>query len=150
MIHRVTLTCIKPPQYYRSCLFCFVRTIKCMRLVHCVPPASYAMTSPLCSVRPILVQVWVTMFARLLKDPLIPSIVVPEGYPNESTWRLLRQSVPTEVTGSILTCQHDISAEWRTYYDYRWVTMVTELIPKLDSCIECTLEVQYRTTSTYL
>ena len=99
--------------------------------VHCVSPASYVMTSPH-SVHPILMQVWVTMFARLLKDPLIPAIVVPEGYPNESTWRLLRQSVPTEVTGSILTCQHDISAEWRTYYDYRWVTMATELIQNLN------------------
>ena len=76
----------------------------------------------------MLMQVWVTMFARLLKDPLVPAIVVPEGYPNESTWKLLRQSVPTEVTGSILTCQHDISAEWRTYYDYRWVTVVATLI----------------------
>ena len=111
---------------------CFVRTLKCMRLVHCVSPESNVMTPPH-SGCPILMQVWVTMFARLLKDPLIPAIVVPEGYPNESTWRLLRQSVPAEVTGSILTCQHDISAEWRTYYDYRWVTMVTELIQKLDS-----------------
>ena len=81
----------------------------------------------------MFVQVWVTMFARLLKDPLVPAIVVPEGYPNESTWRLLRQSVPTEVTGSILTCQHDISAEWRTYYDYRWAPWRSSIVKMIHS-----------------
>ena len=120
-----------PPQCYKGHLFCvYIKMYASSTL--CIPSITCNELSTL-SGRPILMQVWVTMFARLLKDPLIPAIVVPEGYPNESTWRLLRQSVPAEVTGSILTCQHDISAEWRTYYDYRWVTMVTELIQKLDS-----------------
>ena len=131
MMQHVTLTCTKPPQCYKGHLFCAYIKMYASSTV-CIPTIKCNDSSTL-SGHPILMQVWVTMFARLLKDPLIPAIVVPEGYPNESTWRLLRQSVPAEVTGSILTCQHDISAEWRTYYDYRWVTMVTELIQKLDS-----------------
>ena len=31
------------------------------------------------------------------------------------------RSVQPELTGSILTCQHDFSPEWRTYYDHRYV-----------------------------
>ena len=34
------------------------------------------------------------------------------------------RSVQPELTGSMLTCQHDFSAEWRTYYDHRLDTDV--------------------------
>jgi hypothetical protein len=64
-------------------------------------------------------QVWVSMFSKMLADPLVPAVIIPEGYPNDSTWKVLHQSVPTEVTGSILTCQFDASPEWITYYDHR-------------------------------
>ena len=40
---------------------------------------------------------------------------------NDSIIIIIIRSIQPELTGSILTCQHDFSAEWRTYYDHRSV-----------------------------
>ena len=58
-------------------------------------------------------------FSELLKDPLVPAVIIPHYYPNNQTWELLRRSVQTELTGSVLTCRPDFSPEWRTYYDHK-------------------------------
>jgi len=50
----------------------------------------------------------------------VPSVIIPRYYPNNQTWELLRRSVQTELTGSLLTCRPDFSPEWRTYYDHRY------------------------------
>ncbi|XP_065897600.1 uncharacterized protein [Dysidea avara] len=64
-------------------------------------------------------QVWIAFFSELLKEPLVPSVIIPRYYPNNQTWELLRRSIQTELTGSMLTCRPDFSPEWRTYYDHR-------------------------------
>ncbi|KAL5493303.1 hypothetical protein EMCRGX_G014460 [Ephydatia muelleri] len=65
-------------------------------------------------------QVWLSLFHALLTEPsLVPAIIVPKSYPNERTWEALRRYLSPEVTGSILTCRHDFSSEWRSYYDLR-------------------------------
>jgi hypothetical protein len=66
-------------------------------------------------------QVWVNLFTALLAEPsnLVPAVIVPQSYPNQRTWESIRRSVQPELTGGILTCEHDFSSEWRTYYDHR-------------------------------
>lgn len=66
-------------------------------------------------------QVWTSFFGAMLAEPspLVPAIIVPKSYPNQRTWETLRRSIQPEMTGGILTCEHDFSSEWRTYYDHR-------------------------------
>jgi hypothetical protein len=66
-------------------------------------------------------QVWVSLLTALLAEPssLVPAVIIPNSYPNQRTWDTIRRGVSTELTGGILTCQHDFSPEWRTYYDHR-------------------------------
>ncbi|XP_064383534.1 uncharacterized protein LOC135332129 isoform X2 [Halichondria panicea] len=69
-------------------------------------------------------QVWTSLFMALLREEssascLVPAIIIPCGYPNTRTWEALRRVVSTEITGSVLTCRHDFSPEWRTYYDHK-------------------------------
>ena len=43
--------------------------------------------------------------------------------------------VSTELTGSILTCRHDFSPEWRSYYDHRYMQQQSSVSVAYDSIL---------------
>lgn len=62
-------------------------------------------------------------------DRLSDSDMVPKGNQKipkatkVTVVAFMSRCVSTEMTGSILTCRHDFSPEWRTYYDHRYTSL---------------------------
>ena len=65
--------------------------------------------------------VWVCLFKALIESNYIPAIIVPKGFPNISTYDLLRQFIEPEIAGSLITYK-DIMFEEEdvcSYYDFK-------------------------------
>jgi hypothetical protein len=62
---------------------------------------------------------YVGVIETLLAAPLVPAVVVPEGFPKPSVFDVLCEHFASVPRGTVLTAEYDWSDEWKSYHDFR-------------------------------
>lgn len=62
--------------------------------------------------------VWATFFCHLLREDLVPAIIIPNGFPNAQIFSFIRKHVFSESLSMILSYRANWFDEFCSYYDY--------------------------------
>jgi ribosomal protein S18 acetylase RimI-like enzyme len=65
--------------------------------------------------------VWALFFKALVESNLIPAIIIPKHFPNNRTFNLIENFIPSQLSGSPITFRDDFfdEAGVQSYYDFK-------------------------------
>jgi hypothetical protein len=77
--------------------------------------------------------VWATMLKKLVELHYVPQIILPEQFPNAQTYRFISETVPTELSGSVITFKDDWFEDPQrpfveSYYDFKPLKIKVDFI----------------------